>query len=149
MSDSLLNRLHEPKVKTISLICSATDKILKIIINFWDIKRNKQKPKVKKESKYILYFTFMTNLIIWMNRLGPTLKTCPTPWTQDLNWTYISRSENVLDVFWTSYVSSIYVLYPLCKLMQRHWVKCVLQYSCRGALGPCQTSTVELFCENI
>ena len=38
----------------------------------------------------------------------------PTPpphtHTQDVNWTYIRRSEDVLDVFWTSYVRSIYVL---------------------------------------
>ena len=34
-----------------------------------------------------------------------------TPQTQDVNWTYIRRSENVQDVFWTSYVRSIYVLY--------------------------------------
>ena len=33
-----------------------------------------------------------------------------TPQTQDVNWTYIRRSEDVLDVFWTSYVRSIYVL---------------------------------------
>ena len=35
-----------------------------------------------------------------------------TPWTQDVNWTYIRRSEDVQDVFWTSYVLSIYVLRP-------------------------------------
>ena len=35
-----------------------------------------------------------------------------TPWTQDVNWTYIRRSEDVQDVFWTSYVRSIYVLCP-------------------------------------
>ena len=33
-----------------------------------------------------------------------------TPQAQDVNWTYIRRSEDVLDVFWTSYVRSIYVL---------------------------------------
>ena len=33
-----------------------------------------------------------------------------TPWTQDVNWTYIRRSEDVLDVSWKSYVCSIYVL---------------------------------------
>ena len=31
---------------------------------------------------------------------------------QDINWTYIRRSEIVLDVFWTSYVRSIYILCP-------------------------------------
>ena len=30
--------------------------------------------------------------------------------TQDVNWTYIWRSEDVLDVFWTSYAPSIYGL---------------------------------------
>ena len=29
---------------------------------------------------------------------------------QNVNWTYIRRSEVFLDVFWTSYVRSIYVL---------------------------------------
>ena len=33
-----------------------------------------------------------------------------TPWTQDVNWTDIRRWEDVEDVFWTSYVRSIYVL---------------------------------------
>ena len=31
------------------------------------------------------------------------------PWTQGVNWTYIRRSEGVLDVFWASYVRSICV----------------------------------------
>ena len=34
-------------------------------------------------------------------------------WTQDVNWTYIRRSENDLDVFWSCYVCSIYVLCPV------------------------------------
>ena len=38
--------------------------------------------------------------------------------TQDVNWTYIRRSEDVLDVFWMSYVRSIYVL---C-LLGRHYM---------------------------
>ena len=40
-------------------------------------------------------------------------------WTQDLNWTYIRRSEDVLGVFWTSYVRSIYVL---CLLIGMFWI---------------------------
>ena len=35
-----------------------------------------------------------------------------TQYTQDVNWTYIRRSEDVLGIFWGSYVRSIYVLYP-------------------------------------
>ena len=31
------------------------------------------------------------------------------PRRHDVNWTYIRRSEEVLHVFWTSYVRSIYV----------------------------------------
>ena len=34
----------------------------------------------------------------------------PTQLTQDVNWTYTIHSEDVLDVFWTSYVRPIYVL---------------------------------------
>ena len=33
-----------------------------------------------------------------------------SPWTQDVNWKYIRHSEDVQDVFWTSYVRSVYVL---------------------------------------
>ena len=33
-----------------------------------------------------------------------------TQYTQDVNWTYIRRSEDVLDVFWTPYVRSVCVL---------------------------------------
>ena len=35
-------------------------------------------------------------------------------WTQDANWTYmyIRRLKDVLDIFWMSYVRSIYVLCP-------------------------------------
>ena len=32
--------------------------------------------------------------------------------SQDVNWTYIRRSEGVQDVFWTSYKRLIYVLCP-------------------------------------
>ena len=35
-----------------------------------------------------------------------------TPWTQDVNWTYIRCSKDVLDFFRTLYVRSIYVLRP-------------------------------------
>ena len=35
-----------------------------------------------------------------------------TPWVQDVNWAYLRRSEDVLDIFWTSDVHSIYVLCP-------------------------------------
>ena len=34
------------------------------------------------------------------------------PWTKDVNWMHIRRSEDALDIFWMSYVRSIYVLCP-------------------------------------
>ena len=34
-----------------------------------------------------------------------------SPWIQNVHWTCKSRSEEVLDVFWTSYVCSVYLLY--------------------------------------
>ena len=34
----------------------------------------------------------------------------PPQWRQGVNWAYIRRSEDAQDVFWTSYVRSIYVL---------------------------------------
>ena len=60
-----------------------------------------------------------------------------TLWAQEVNWTYIRRSEDVLDVFLTSYVHSIYVLCPggnqcylfnqqvFCKTLCKHCVKIV------------------------
>ena len=38
-----------------------------------------------------------------------------TSWTQDVKWTYMRRLEDVLEVFWTSYVRSAYVLCPVGK----------------------------------
>ena len=35
-----------------------------------------------------------------------------TPWAQDAKWTYIRRSEDVPNIFWTSYVRLIYALCP-------------------------------------
>ena len=46
-----------------------------------------------------------------------------TPQTQDANWTYIRRSEDVRDVFWTSNARSIYVLCLRGRSMhQRKWM---------------------------
>ena len=41
-----------------------------------------------------------------------------TLWTQDIYWTYIRRSEDVQDVFWTSYVLC---LRNSCK---KNWITC-------------------------
>ena len=34
------------------------------------------------------------------------------PWTQEVNWTYIKRLEDFQGDYWTSYVRSVYVLFP-------------------------------------
>ena len=47
---------------------------------------------------------FQIGLVIWH------IASKSTPRTQDANWTYIRRSEDFKDSFWTSYVRSIYVL---------------------------------------
>ena len=64
--------------------------------------------------------------------------------TQDVNWTNIRRSEDFQDVFWTSYVRSVYVLYRLGHL--EYWFReprktrklapsfCLLKF--RGAIKP-------------
>ena len=49
-----------------------------------------------------------------------------TPWAQAVNCTYIRRSEDVQDVFWTSYVRAVYglcqvVLILLSTLLRRLW----------------------------
>ena len=50
--------------------------------------------KFVKDNFYIWNFCFVGN----------------TQETQDVNWRYIRLSEDVLDIFWTSYVGSIYAL---------------------------------------
>ena len=42
-----------------------------------------------------------------------------TSWTQDVNWMCIRRSKDVLDIFWTFYIGSIYVLCPGGNLLAR------------------------------
>ena len=39
-----------------------------------------------------------------------TEKMTLSAWAQDKNWTYIRRSEDIQNVFWTSYVPTVYVL---------------------------------------
>ena len=43
-------------------------------------------------------------------------------YTRDVNWTYIRRSVDVQDVFWTSHILSIY-LRPVSTGMLTHWQK--------------------------
>ena len=49
-------------------------------------------------------------------------------WTQDVNQTYIVCLKDVLDIFWTSYILSIYVLCPGRSSYQRCSLRnCVLR----------------------
>ena len=65
----------------------------------------------------ILFLELANAAVHW--KCWPYWKTPNTPSTQDANWTYIRRSEDVQDVLWTSYVRSIYVLCLLGNL--RYW----------------------------
>ena len=52
--------------------------------------------------------SFSKVFLIWQWKWQSNLPT--TPWAQDVNWTYMRRSEDVQDFFWASYVRSIYVV---------------------------------------
>ena len=58
---------------------------------------------VKKVYPHLLLLYSFWNSPLVLRALHP-------PSTQDVNWTYIRRLEDVQDVLWRSYVRSIYVL---------------------------------------
>ena len=60
---------------------------------------------IRINKRFHVISTWIQVVLLW----GINLFDHP-PLTQDVNWTYIRRSEDVLDIFWTSYVHSIYVL---------------------------------------
>ena len=64
----------------------------------WNIFKSGFKGRLKKSIFWHFHFALSPSCII------------PFPWTQDLSWTYIRCSEDVLDVLWTSYVRSICVI---------------------------------------
>ena len=78
-----------------------------------------------------------------------------TYWTQDVNWTYIRRSEDVVNAFWTSYIRSIYVLCLgrcfsfwtwaclFCLPYRYQFFIVILENSCVGI----QKQAMEVFCE--
>ena len=59
---------------------------------------------MKSQKKYNPSNCFMKTL--------PSLVPRTNPWTENVNLTYIRRSEGALDVFLSSYVHSIYILCP-------------------------------------
>ena len=66
----------------------------------WWIRR--WKVLMKTEFSLVIFFQFSLPRNIWFLY----------PWIQDVSWTHIIRSEDLLELFWTSYVRSIYVLWP-------------------------------------
>ena len=50
-----------------------------------------------------------------------------TPWSEDVNWTYIRRSEDIQDVFRTPCACTTYVLCPRCRSIQLNSIINVLQ----------------------
>ena len=59
---------------------------------------------------YVIKGSLTSRLEIEWHDIRTEFFTFVSPLTQDVNWTYIRRLEDVLDVFWRSYVCSIYVL---------------------------------------
>ena len=61
---------------------------------------------------FILNYRFVSVVVAWLSVVNPWLDITSieslriskviSPWTQDVNWTYIRRSEDVQDVIWTS-----------------------------------------------
>ena len=48
-----------------------------------------------------------------MSKIKFTFESPHPHWVQGLSRTYVRRSEDVRDAFWTSYMRSIYVLCPV------------------------------------
>ena len=55
-------------------------------------------------------FVFMHTLRIIIMFHSFISKNTGSPYRQDVNWTYTRRSEDIQDVFWTSYIRLIYIL---------------------------------------
>ena len=67
--------------------------------------RISERPSVPK-----LYDFHPTYSRIFLNNESKNIDLLIFHWPQDVNWTYLKRSEDVLNIFWTSYVRSVYVL---------------------------------------
>ena len=63
-------------------------------------------------------------------------------WTQDVNRMYIRRSKDVLGVFWTSYIGSIYILYPASFV--RNFLELLEQICCKAPVSM-STLTLNIF----
>ena len=78
--------------------------------------RNQSIDLLRKSAAWFLYDrNFHHERVKYVSVVGALLDACLVRrylWTQDINWTYIRRSEDIHDVCWTSYARPIYVLYP-------------------------------------
>ena len=62
--------------------------------------------------KQFMSYNFMINCFEDFREDNNLPQATPLPLTLDVNWTYMRCIENAPDLFWTSYVRSIYVRYP-------------------------------------
>ena len=75
------------------------------------------------------FHTFLYRFFCWLWTMKCSLKY--TFWAQELSWTYVRCSEDVLNIFWTSSKRSftrliyIYVIFTSC--VQRVWSKYVMR----------------------
>ena len=66
--------------------------------------------EVMEDACQIAFYFLVFEFISWVVLISHQRVNYPL--VTDVNWTYIRRSENVVDVFWRSYAHSIYVLCP-------------------------------------
>ena len=92
--------------------CSISEVVLSVItyLNLGSQLQNLELDKMRKKhsADKLLIFLQLRSLQSGVEDFNYFL--LYTPWAQDVNWTYIRRSEDILEVFWASYVRSIYVL---------------------------------------
>ena len=92
--------------------CEKVGEMNKLLITQNSILRNFNNPaKNLLTFLYWMQFYISSSLFYFMAIINKNWISA-TPWTQEVNWRSIRRSEDALNVFWTSYVRSIYFLCP-------------------------------------
>ena len=81
-------------------------------------------------SAYVIFLVWCNIYITAISHLTTYLRFWPSPKTHHVNWAYIRLSGDVVDVFWTSYVRSIYFFIYLffSPLMYNHTTSSKLYY---------------------
>ena len=129
-----MNGTHMSKCMMLKLFLSVSENILifyEFFEFFWTNSCNKKccRQHINCKKLFVLLLLLMRNskatcicgVVIHLSFCSN--QTVDSPWTQEVNWTYIRRSEDVLDALWTFYVRSIYVLCPGGSTWLYFWLK--------------------------